>query len=108
MWFGLGEIAGRLMLLLAAPAMLWGLFIGNLDASIVSSLHGTRWRQHAWIVLPRVALAILFGFLIAEPLVLRAFNAAIERNIKDTRQTELLEFQTRLKGVRTLLTAHFP
>jgi hypothetical protein len=98
MWAGLGEIAGKPAIVLVLPALLWGLFIGNLDAWIVSSLHGTRWRQHAWIVLPRVALAVVFGFLIAEPLVLLAFRPAIEHQIRDSRQTELLAFQTLLRN----------
>jgi Domain of unknown function (DUF4407) len=97
MYLGFSEIFGHATLLLAGPALLWGLFIGNLDAWIVSSLHGTRWRRHAWVVLPRFALALLFGFLIAEPLVLRAFAPAIEREIHDTRQTELLTFQSHLR-----------
>jgi hypothetical protein len=97
MWLALGEITGHTTLLLAPIAVLWGLFIGNLDAWIVASLHGTRWRQHAWIVLPRLALAIIFGFLIAEPLVLRAFAPAIENDIKGARQTQLRALETHLK-----------
>jgi hypothetical protein len=97
MWLGLTEITGRSEVLLAPVAVVWGLFIGNLDAWIVASLHGTRWRQQAWVVMPRLVLAVIFGFLIAEPLVLRAFAPAIERNVRDTRQAELLSFETRLK-----------
>ena len=97
MWLGLTEVAGHSDLLLLPVALVWGLFIGNLDAWIVASLHGTRWRQQAWVVLPRLILAVIFGFLIAEPLVLRAFAPAIERNVRDTRQAELLAFETKLK-----------
>lgn len=97
MWLGLTEVTGRNDPLLAPVAIVWGLFIGNLDAWIVASLHGTRWRQQAWVIVPRLVLAIIFGFLIAEPLVLRAFAPAIERNVQDTRQAELLAFETKLR-----------
>lgn len=98
MWLALGEIVGSATLAALPIAVTWGLFIANLDSWLVSSMHGTRWRNRIWMVLPRLLLAILFGVLIAEPLVLRIFEPAIERKVDDDRMAEVLEFQTGLKN----------
>ena len=97
MYVGIGEVFGAPTLLALIPALLWGVFIANLDAWLIASLHGTRWRQHFWVVFPRLFVAIFFGFLIAEPLVLKAFEPAIEREIGDSRQDDVLRFQTHLR-----------
>ena len=97
MWVALSSVFGMTAAWAVLPALGWGFFIGNLDAWLISSLHGTAWRRRAWVVLPRVALAFVFGVLIAEPLVLRAFETAIEKKITTDRQTELLSFQTTLR-----------
>lgn len=97
MWFALSEIVGEAGLFLIVPALLWGLFIGNLDSWLVSGLHGTSWRRHVvGVVVPRLLLAIFFGFLIAEPIVLKAFQPAIEREVGDSRQAYLQDLEARL------------
>jgi hypothetical protein len=96
MWFALGEVIGHHSALALIPAVLWGLFIANLDAWLIANMSGTHWRSHPWIVLPRLALAIVLGVLIAEPLLLRVFQTAIESQVKQSRQTALLHFQSEL------------
>ena len=96
MWLLLGEIFGHGSVLWLVPALLWGLFIANLDMWLVASLHGSRWRTNFWLILPRLFLALIFGILIAEPFVLRTFESAIENKIHDDRQEKLLTFGTLL------------
>lgn len=62
--------------------LLWGTLILNIDRWLVSSTHGHGGRLK---IVPRLAIAILFGFVIAEPVVLWVFNDAIEARILDDR-----------------------
>src|SRR5690348_8177868 len=52
--------------------VLWGWVIFNLDRMLIISLtrHGGRWRNVLTAV-PRVLLAVVIGFVISAPLVLR-------------------------------------
>lgn len=97
MTLALSQVFGHTSAVAVIPAIGWGLFIMTLDAWLVASLHGTQWRRRWWLILPRFALAIVFGILIAEPFVLRTFQTAIERRVLDDRQQALLAFETRLK-----------
>src|SRR5687768_8022417 len=72
----------------------WGVFIFNLDRWMVSSTHGLGRKAS---LLPRVALAVVFGIVIAEPMVLRIFSSAIEAHIADTRRDEAKDFEALLK-----------
>lgn len=74
--------------------LLWGLLVFNLDRWLVSSTHGAN-RQ--WKLIPRLAIAVLFGFIIAEPVVLWVFNDAIEERLIDDRAAEVDEGITLLK-----------
>jgi hypothetical protein len=62
----------------AIAGLAWGIAILNLDRFLVAS---TQRQDSALrnlvVVLPRVLLAVLIGFVIAEPLVLRIFNREI-------------------------------
>ena len=44
----------------------------------------------------RVLMAVFFGVIIAEPLVLRIFQTAIEQHIRDERQQELADLRSKL------------
>ena len=46
----------------------------------------------------RVAMAVLFGIIIAEPLVLRVFQTAVEKHIQDQRAQDLADLAGRLKN----------
>lgn len=66
-------------------ALLWALMIVMLDRYFVASIKKTStvWKQflHA---LPRIALAILIGYVISYPLELRIFQTSIEKLIATT------------------------
>jgi len=48
----------------------------------------------------RVAMAFLFGVIIAEPIVLRVFQTAIEQHIRDGREHAVRELANRLERRR--------
>ncbi len=89
MAMALSAVLGGFTPLIVPVALLWGAFVLNLDRWLVSSSSGSQWRRRAVVLLPRLALAVFFGVVIAEPLVLRAFQTAIEQEVRTERQQEL-------------------
>lgn len=67
----------------------WFLFILNFDRLLMTRLSGGRWISKVKVVVPRVALAILFGLVLAEPLLLSIFHTAIEERIGADRAERL-------------------
>jgi hypothetical protein len=76
----------------------WGMAIMNLDRWMLLS---TRRQASAWktaiFAIPRVLLAVLIGFVIAEPLVLRVFESDVTIQAKHDRQIEKEVRQAELK-----------
>ncbi|MCP3990246.1 MAG: DUF4407 domain-containing protein [Actinomycetia bacterium] len=73
--------------------LLWGLLVFNLDRWLVSSTHGA---GRPWRLFPRLVIAVLFGIIIAEPVVLWVFRDAIEERILDERADEIALSVSRL------------
>jgi len=75
----------------------WGGFILFLDRWLMSSTAAS----HGWArfrkMLPRLGLAVVFGVIIAEPLLLGVFNAAIEKRIMDDRLASVERYESDLK-----------
>lgn len=99
MWFALTEVSGGLegatafgALLLA---LLWGVFVLNLDRWLITSTSGTWWRR-ASMLLPRLVLAVLFGIVIAEPIVLRVFESAVQEHVLQERAMHLDDLRSDL------------
>jgi hypothetical protein len=92
----LAEVSGGFHVLLLLPALVWGAFVCNLDRWLVSTSSGAAWHRRASIFLPRLVLAFLFGCVIAEPLVLKIFESAIEKHVKDGRQADLRNLESTL------------
>ncbi|GAA3431512.1 DUF4407 domain-containing protein [Kutzneria kofuensis] len=88
MTMALSEVVGGFQLSLLAFGLVWGAFVLNLDRWLVTSSVGTRWHRRVTVLLPRLVLAFFFGVVIAEPLVLRVFEPAIEQYINDQRQQD--------------------
>ncbi len=65
-------------------AIIWGLIIFNFDRFLVSTMrkYGISRRKQIWMALPRMALALLIGVVIARPLELKIFEKEI--NVKMT------------------------
>ena len=83
--------------IVVVSAVVWGVFIITLDSWFVASLHGTRWRSAPWLLVPRIALAVIVGILVAEPFVLRVFEPAIEARVIDQRQQRVVVLEARLR-----------
>jgi hypothetical protein len=72
------------------------LFVLNLDRWIVSSATGTMWRRRAVLLLPRLLVAFVLGIIIAEPIVLRVFQTAIEQHVRDVRELQVADLRSRM------------
>ncbi|SJN39719.1 hypothetical protein FM104_10630 [Microbacterium esteraromaticum] len=70
-------------------ALVWAAIIFNLDRFLTSTMTSTRsvWKMLS-LALPRVAMAMLIGFLVAEPLVLQVFHNDIAREVASTNITQ--------------------
>lgn len=66
-------------------AIVWAAIIFNLDRFLTSTMTSTRSiGKLIGLALPRVAMAALIGFLVAEPLVLQVFHNDIAREVAAT------------------------
>jgi hypothetical protein len=99
MWTAINASFGYESLLHLLPALIWFVFIISLDRALVSTMFGSGRRWGAFLM--RLALAVMFGFIIAEPLTIRIFNTAIEEHIRNERTQELADLQSNLLRCNT-------
>ena len=94
MWVAINEALGYTSVLAVLPALIWLVFIVSLDRVLVSTMvgQGRRWGSF----LMRLALAMVFGFIIAEPLTIRVFQTAIEQHIHEERAQQLDDLRSTL------------
>ncbi|MBN6053877.1 DUF4407 domain-containing protein, partial [Nonomuraea sp. RK-328] len=85
MWFFLSQMLGRSHVLMVIPVLVWALTILNLDRWLISAV-SVLWRRRLLMLLPRLAVATVLGLVIAEPLVLRFFETAVEQKVRDDRE----------------------
>ena len=97
MSLALREVLGQPSLVSLIPVLGWGLFVLNLDRWLVSGVSSAQWRSRLGVFLPRIALAVLFGVIIAEPIVLRVFQTAVEQRVLEDRQQALLSYESGLQ-----------
>lgn len=78
----------------AVVGVAWGVAVLNLDRWMIAV---TRRQSKAWqtvlMALPRVALAVIIGFVIAEPLVLRTFSSEVTAQARVDKQVALADGQ---------------
>ncbi|WP_292769413.1 DUF4407 domain-containing protein [Microbacterium sp. UBA3486] len=85
---------------LAVPlALVWALIIFNLDRFLTSTMSSTRnvWRLIG-LAIPRVIMAAIIGFVVAEPLVLQIFHNDIAREVASTNITQSQSDQEALEN----------
>lgn len=104
MWFAVSQLLGFSHPLIVVPVLVWFLFILNFDRWLVSGALGSGWRRRVPTLLMRIAMAFLFGVIIAEPIVLRVFQTAIEQHIRDEREQELADLRGKLLACNPLTT----
>lgn len=95
MWFALGQVLGGAHVAMLIPVVMWALIVLNLDRWLVSAATGI-WQRRVLMLLPRLLVAALLGMVIAEPLVLRVFETAVEQHVKDGREEARELVRTRL------------
>lgn len=85
---------------LAVPlAIVWALIIFNLDRFLTSTMASTKnvWRLIG-LAIPRVIMAAIIGFVVAEPLVLQIFHNDIAREVASTNITQAQSDQDALES----------
>ncbi|WP_433369426.1 DUF4407 domain-containing protein [Streptosporangium sp. CA-115845] len=85
MWFALSQVLGGSHIGLIVPTVIWMLIVLNLDRWLVSTVTGM-WQRKLLMLIPRLLVAMVLGFIIAEPLVLRVFETAVVQHVLDERQ----------------------
>jgi hypothetical protein len=96
MFFALSEVMGKAEIWFVVVAVFWTIFVLFIDCWLVSSTAGSRWRTRVSVLLPRLAIAAVFGIVIAEPLVLRVFQTGIVNYVKQERQDVIDNLRTAL------------
>lgn len=88
-----GGVASPLVLPLA---ILWGLFILNLDRWLLSTVTVATGVRRLVRFLPRIMLAAVFGVIIAEPLLLGLFDSAVVQQVRDSRTAKSEAYERHL------------
>lgn len=97
----LDQIFGPAWYLLIPVALFWGAFICWIDRWLIASTHGAsggRWR----VFVPRIFLALLFGVIIAVPLVLTVFGSEVVSQAQNDQSKALLAYESQLKRCNPL------
>lgn len=97
MFTALGKIVAAPAIALVPLALIWGWIIFSVDRWLITSTHGVRGLSRVLIFLPRLVLAILLAFTIAEPLTLRIFQNTLDSTALTTRTKELDQYQSQLQ-----------
>lgn len=97
----LDQIFGPVWPALILIALFWGAFICGIDRWLIASTHGVRggrWRIFA----PRIVLAVLFGVIIATPLVLTVFGSEVVSQAQHDQSNAVLAYESELKQCNPL------
>jgi hypothetical protein len=100
----LDQVFGPIWPVLVLVALFWGAFICGIDRWLIASTHGARSGQ--WhVFLPRFFLALLFGVIIATPLVLTVFGSEVVSRAQNDQSEALLKYESQLKQCNPLPNA---
>jgi hypothetical protein len=92
----LSFVFGRFPPFAAVFVLLWGAFVFSLDRWLMASAAGVRAVERLVRLVPRLILACAVGVVVAEPLVLVAFDATIVETATKERKDELLTLESDL------------
>jgi hypothetical protein len=99
MFTALSKIVATPPLAFVPVALLWGWIILSIDRWLIASTHGVHpARRLPKIFVPRIVLAVLLALSIAEPLTLWIFQPALDREVRATQATQLVQYESRLKS----------
>lgn len=97
MFTALGKVVAAPAAFLVPIALVWGWMIFSVDRWLVTSTHGVHGVSRLLILIPRLLLAILLAFTIAEPLTLRIFQNTLDSQVQTTRTTQLGSYESQLQ-----------
>lgn len=97
MFTALSTIISAPAFALVPLALVWGWIIFSVDRWLIASTHGVRGMSRVLIFIPRLLLAILLAFTIAEPLTLRIFQNTLDSTAQTTRTEKLDQYQSQLQ-----------
>jgi hypothetical protein len=98
MFTALGKVVSAPPLYLLPIALVWGWMIFSVDRWLIASTHGVHGVSRLLILIPRLLLAILLAFTIAEPLTLRIFQNSLDTQVSTTRTTQLASYESQLQS----------
>jgi hypothetical protein len=99
MFTALSKIVAAPLPALIPVALLWGWIILSIDRWLIASTHGVHVGGRLLLIfLPRLVLAILLALSIAEPLTLRIFQPALDRQVRGSQAAELVNYESKLKS----------
>jgi hypothetical protein len=90
-------VFGEASLLAFTFVPVWGMFILFLDRWLMATTQARHGLERFRKLFPRFLLAVVFGVIIAEPLLLGVFHTAIEQRIRDDRAQALLTHEANLR-----------
>jgi Domain of unknown function (DUF4407) len=97
MFTALGKVLAAPAVALILIALVWGWMIFSVDRWLITSTHGIHGLNRLLIFLPRLGLAVLLAFTIAEPLTLRIFQNTLVTQVQTTRTTQLASYESQLQ-----------
>jgi hypothetical protein len=97
MFTALGKVVAAPAAALVPIALVWGWIIFSVDRWLITSTHGVRSMNRLLIFLPRLVLAVLLAFTIAEPLTLRIFQNTLNTQVQTARTTQLDSYESQLQ-----------
>jgi hypothetical protein len=94
---GLDKVVQVFWLFLVPIALIWAFVVVSFDGWLIASTHGALKSARLRVFVPRLLISVLMGAVIAEPLLLWAFQPAIHAEVLSHRQDELTRYESRLK-----------
>lgn len=97
MFTALDKIVSAPAIALIPIALIWGWIIFSVDRWLITSTHGVSGVNRVLVFIPRLVLAVLIAFTIAEPLTLRIFQNTLNSTVATTRTTNLQNYESKLQ-----------
>jgi Domain of unknown function (DUF4407) len=100
MFDALDEAIGPVWPVVITVAVFWGVLICCIDRWLIASTHGKGARLRVFI--PRLLLSLMFGVIIATPLVLTVFGPEVVTKAATDQQNRLTAYESQLKACNPL------
>jgi len=78
-------------------ALTWGVFLFSVNRWFISSVSAGPRATNLLMILPRLALSIMLGLVLAEPIVLGVFDTVVGEAVAQEQQQKLSDLEARLR-----------